>query len=85
MRTSDPGDVAPTVAHCVWLPAPQGGRIFAWGGPAKNCGPHALALRVVDAPRGGEFLASPLFENLGRPGEKLLCLAHVSVAWIHFN
>ena len=29
-------NVAPTVAHCVWLPAPRGGRIFAWGGPAQK-------------------------------------------------
>ncbi|WP_273421122.1 hypothetical protein [Curvibacter lanceolatus] len=29
-----PVQIAPTVAHCVSLPAPQGGRRPAWGGPA---------------------------------------------------
>ena len=27
---------APTVAHCVSLPAPRGGRISPWGGPAAK-------------------------------------------------
>jgi hypothetical protein len=27
---------APTVAHFVWLPAPQGGRVSPWGGPAAK-------------------------------------------------
>ena len=32
-------DIAPTVAHCVWLPAPRGGRIFSRGGPSKKPAP----------------------------------------------
>ncbi len=29
-------NIAPTVAHCVSLPAPRGGRISPWGGPAAK-------------------------------------------------
>ena len=37
MRMLEAGnDVTPTVAHCVWLPAPRGGRIFSRGGPSKK-------------------------------------------------
>ena len=37
MRMLDRGNsVAPTVAHCVWLPAPQGGRILPRGGPSAK-------------------------------------------------
>ncbi len=37
MQMWAPGsDVTPTVAHCVWLPAPRGGRILPWGGPAAK-------------------------------------------------
>ena len=32
-------NIAPTVAHFVWLPAPQGCRISPWGGPAAKLAP----------------------------------------------
>ena len=37
MQTSALGsEIAPTVAHFVWLPALRGGRILPWGGPAAK-------------------------------------------------
>ena len=35
-RVLQPEVMAPTVAHCVWLPAPRGGRVSPWGGPAAK-------------------------------------------------
>ncbi len=45
-----PSEIAPTVAHCVWLPAPRGGRIFPRGGPSEKHAP------VRAPPRGFTLL-----------------------------
>ena len=31
--------MAPTVSHFVWFPAPTGGRVLPWGGPAAKLAP----------------------------------------------
>jgi hypothetical protein len=57
-------EMAPTVAHFVWLPAPRGGRIFAWGGPARKLAPTLRsctwlrALRAVLIALGIAWLAA---------------------------
>jgi hypothetical protein len=46
--------MAPTVAHSVSLPAPQGGRTSPWGGPAaKLLAPTVAHCVSLPAPRGG--------------------------------
>ncbi len=58
MRMLAVGELAPTVAHCVWLLAPRGGSIFAWERPgAKTC-PHGRPLRVASCPPGGPHFFS---------------------------
>ena len=44
--------MAPTVAHCVSLPAPRGGRVSPWGGPA------AKPLAPTDAHRVSLFTST---------------------------
>ena len=47
-------NVAPTVAHCVSLPAPRGGRVWQnpkstpWGGPAVKPVTHAISHRPLE-------------------------------------
>ena len=39
-------DVAPTVTHCVWLPAVRGGRILPWERPGGKTLTSTVAIRV---------------------------------------
>jgi rhodanese-related sulfurtransferase len=44
---------APTVAHSVSLPAPRGGRVSTWGGPAAKQAPTAAHAASLPAPPKG--------------------------------
>ncbi len=48
-RVLQPEVMAPTVAHCVWLPAPLRGRASPWGGPAAHRPPTLT--RFVSFPK----------------------------------
>ncbi len=60
MRILGLGELAPTL-HRFTGRCPPRGRIFAWGGPARNRCPHAPPLRGSLPPEGAHFA-------LGRPG-----------------
>ena len=47
---------APTVAHFVWLSAPQGGRILPRGGPSIEQAPTVAHFVWLSAPQGGRIL-----------------------------
>ena len=48
-------DMAPTVSHFVWFPAPQGGCILPWGGPAANDTPTVSHFVGFPVPRRGRI------------------------------
>jgi general secretion pathway protein H len=77
MRMSGPGDVAPTLLHCVSSLPPEGAK-FPRGGPSEICCPHALALRVGAVPEGASF---SMFRSRGFTLiELLLVVAIIAVA-----
>ena len=65
--------MAPTVTHCVWFPAPQGGRILPWGGPSANMAPTVAHCVGFPAPDGGRILP------WGGPSAKQNCAIHLLV------
>ena len=87
MQTLEAGKhVTPTVAHCVWLPAPRGGRIFPWGGPAEKPSPTVAELvackplgqaRKLRGPQANGNFGAPLGFTLL---ELLLVVAIMAVA-----
>ena len=82
-------EMAPTVAHCVWLPAPRGGRILPRGGPSAKQTPTVAHCVWFPAPRGGRIFAwrGPVFSKSGKAKnwgftllELLLVVAIIAVA-----
>lgn len=49
-------NLTPTVAYGMWLPAPQGGRVLPWGGPAAKITPTVTHCVWLPAPQGGRIL-----------------------------
>ena len=62
-------DMAPTVSHFVWFPAPQGGRILPWGGPTARLAPTLVTSCTSLPPEGANF-------SWGGPAKN--CLVFVS-------
>ena len=74
----------PTVAHCVWLPAPRGGRVSPWGGPAVKL---ALALTLAaTAATAATAQESKVVLKEGPGKDKVMqCLACHSLDYIQMN
>ena len=49
--------MAPTVVHCVWLPAPRGGRVSPWGGLAAKHSCNCICCPFVSRSVPGSRLA----------------------------
>ena len=81
MQTSEAGnrDIAPTVAHCVWLSAPRGIHILPWGGPAAKPAFTVAALGEALGPPGGKT-SSKMRASGFTLVELLLVVAIIAVA-----